>query len=117
MAMSLAPIAHGAAIGNDTTAAAEPLAAPFGVNIGQVQATGNMVAWVAGASQCQNVIIGPIGTNFCGRAFTLNGISLSAEGCGGGIWLQQNGVAGIWAECASFSEASQCGVVTNYHCV
>jgi hypothetical protein len=39
----------------------ELLAAPFAINIGQSKSTGNDVAWVAGQSQCNNAILGPVG--------------------------------------------------------
>lgn len=48
------------------SATLEPLAraAPFGINVGVDHAHSNVVAWVAGQSQCKNVILGPVSSIF-----------------------------------------------------
>ncbi|KAJ7154467.1 hypothetical protein C8R46DRAFT_1227302 [Mycena filopes] len=100
------------------------LAAPFGINIGNNAGTGNTVAWVAGQSKCNNVVLGPIGANFCGRDFKLtnpftgNAITFVAEGCGESpFWITQVSQGGIYAFCTSFGEADACNVGTLFHCV
>ncbi|KAJ7258338.1 hypothetical protein C8J57DRAFT_1234514 [Mycena rebaudengoi] len=82
MAIALAGTAAAAAVASDETKtiAIVPDAAPFGINIGAHSASGDVVAWVVGQSQCNNVILGPIsdflgeliGGNFCSRPFNLN---------------------------------------------
>ncbi|TFL02594.1 hypothetical protein BDV98DRAFT_592260 [Pterulicium gracile] len=80
---------------------AKQLAPPFEINIEFNSATGNEVAWIAGQSKCNNVVLGPSNTNWCGRRFTLGGLTtLTAEGCGGGLWVYQNGQC--YANCGNF---------------
>ncbi|KAJ7813347.1 hypothetical protein B0H14DRAFT_2853973 [Mycena olivaceomarginata] len=117
VALSLASIVLGATLEMNTRNVTA-LAAPFAVNIGENLSADNMLAWVSGQSQCTNaVIIGPIGANFCGRPFVLNGRSLTAEGCGGAFWLVQTGQSAVFAACTDFNETDQCGVHTEWHCV
>ncbi|KAJ7823525.1 hypothetical protein B0H14DRAFT_2826610 [Mycena olivaceomarginata] len=101
--LSLASMVHGAAVemnARNLTA----LAAPFAVNIG--------------ADTCTSaVIIGPVGANFCGRPFVLNGISLTAEGCGGPFGLVKTGQSAVFAACTDFNETDECGIHTEWHCV
>ncbi|KAF8173145.1 hypothetical protein K438DRAFT_1490486, partial [Mycena galopus ATCC 62051] len=74
------------------------------------------VAWVAGTSQCTNVIIGPSDANYCSRPFTLNDQTFTVEGCGGGIWINDS-QGNVYAQCGAFSEVDQCGVHTTAHCI
>lgn len=125
---------HGAAVemnARNLTA----LAAPFAVNIGADTSADNMLAWVSGQNRCTSaVIIGPVipspgledptmliylqvGANFCGRPFVLNGISLTAEGCGGPFGLVKTGQSAVFAACTDFNETGECGIHTEWHCV
>ncbi|KAJ7705860.1 hypothetical protein B0H14DRAFT_2364368 [Mycena olivaceomarginata] len=89
--------------------------APFAINSGTQGP--NDVVWVHGQNQCNNVVIGPVGPNPCGRPFGLNGQSgFTLEGCGtDSLWIDQNGA--FYAQCVSFSEPEKCNVVTAWHCV
>ncbi|KAJ7753143.1 hypothetical protein B0H14DRAFT_3601087 [Mycena olivaceomarginata] len=115
--LSLASMVHGAAVemnARNLTA----LAAPFAVNIGADTSADNMLAWVSGQNRCTSaVIIGPVGANFCGRPFVLNGISLTAEGCGGPFGLVKTGQSAVFAACTDFNETDECGIHTEWHCV
>ncbi|KAJ7674103.1 hypothetical protein B0H17DRAFT_946968 [Mycena rosella] len=108
--MGLTAIVVGAAVFN-------PLATPFGINLGSMATTGNEVAWVAGTSQCMNVIVGPSDANYDSHPSNLNGQTFTVEGCGGGgIWIN-DADGNIYAQCGAFSEADVCGVHTTAHCI
>ncbi|KAJ7909845.1 hypothetical protein B0H13DRAFT_2490078 [Mycena leptocephala] len=92
------------------------LAAPFEINIGQNAASGNIVAWVSGTSQCSNAVLGPIGANFCERPFQLGGKTLTVHGCGGPQADVTSSDGTYFALCSPFSEADGCGIHTLFHC-
>ncbi|EJD37688.1 hypothetical protein AURDEDRAFT_173203 [Auricularia subglabra TFB-10046 SS5] len=74
------------------------------------------VVWAFGDSQCAAVVLTSKGLNPCGRPFSLHGVGgLTLEGCGGGLWVNQNG--GFYESCAPFSEPDFCGVHTEWTCL
>jgi hypothetical protein len=113
-------------------------AQPFGINIGATEprsahgsVPGFTVVWVSGQDKCQHTslaVVGmtmaistssnnlQVGNNPCGIKFSLNGQSwFTLEGCGGPIWINQNG--NFWANCAPLSEDDgSCVVHSEYHC-
>ncbi|PPQ89313.1 hypothetical protein CVT25_000380 [Psilocybe cyanescens] len=109
--ISASPAPAEAVTDGDSTA----LVPSFGINIGST--FNNVVAWVDGQSKCNNVIIAARGTNFCGHSFNLNGRTFTANGCGGPLWVTEGSSNTFWANCGPLSEADECGVQTNYHCL
>ncbi|KAF5332946.1 hypothetical protein D9758_017897 [Tetrapyrgos nigripes] len=105
------------AIANSTDTTNTANAAPFAINIGNEASVDNVVAWIGGESKSDNVVIGPIGANFCSPPFNLPGQSgsFTFEGCGGTVWVNLNG--NLFATCSSFSEDDACGISTFGHCV
>ncbi|KAJ7280402.1 hypothetical protein C8J57DRAFT_1464709 [Mycena rebaudengoi] len=85
-------------------------------NIGGVDSTGNVVAWVSGQPKCNNVIVGAIGSNPCGRPFNLNGRTFTLQGCGEPLSIN-TGSGAFFANCGVFSEADACGVHSEFHCI
>ncbi|KAJ7280391.1 hypothetical protein C8J57DRAFT_1464701 [Mycena rebaudengoi] len=117
--MALAPFVHIAAQDTNVTQGQkgpQVLAAPFGINIGGVDSTGNVVAWVSGQSKCNNVIVGAIGSNPCGCPFNLNGQTFTLQGCGGPLSIN-TGSGAFFANCGVFSEPDACGVHSEFHCI
>ncbi|KAJ7590302.1 hypothetical protein C8J56DRAFT_783784 [Mycena floridula] len=98
--------------------AAVHAASEFGINIGEKDVAGNVVAWVAGESRCVIVDVAALNTNPCGHSFNLNGqTGFMLEGCGtADMWINQNHQ--FWANCGSFSQPdnTDCAVHTSYHC-
>lgn len=56
-------------------------------------------------------------TNFCGWPFSISGVgTLSAEGCGAGLWLVQKPSDSFYANCQWQDVQWQCGVHQYYVC-
>ncbi|OIW22751.1 hypothetical protein CONLIGDRAFT_694568 [Coniochaeta ligniaria NRRL 30616] len=79
-------------------------------------------AWVAWRTDpCKNPapsFVSPGGdTNFCGWPFSISGVgTLSAEGCGAGLWLVQKPSNSFYANCQWQDVQWQCGVHQYYVC-
>ncbi|EJD39029.1 hypothetical protein AURDEDRAFT_171826 [Auricularia subglabra TFB-10046 SS5] len=87
-----------------------------GLRINWGQSSNSEVVWAAGDSQCNAVVLSPRGLDPCSRPFSLHGISgLTLEGCGGALWINQNGQ--FYEDCVPFSEPDACGVHTKQTCL
>ncbi|EJD39024.1 hypothetical protein AURDEDRAFT_171821 [Auricularia subglabra TFB-10046 SS5] len=87
-----------------------------GLRINWGQASNSEVVWAAGDSQCSAVVLSPRGLFPCSRPFSLHGVtSLTLEGCGGAVWINQNGQ--FYEDCVPFSEPDGCGMHTKQTCL
>ncbi|KAJ7153024.1 hypothetical protein C8R43DRAFT_1235540 [Mycena crocata] len=93
------------------------------INIGTVSgligvSDGSTVAWVSGDNRCESSIVQEGSGNFCGIGFTLQVLPgrFDFEGCGGPVWVNQNGA--FYANCQPFSESTGCfgTVKTTFTC-
>ncbi|EJD46437.1 hypothetical protein AURDEDRAFT_164670 [Auricularia subglabra TFB-10046 SS5] len=98
-----------------TEAAANGTLNARGLHINFGETSSSEVVWASGDSKCSAIVLTSRGLNPCGRKFSLHGIGgLTLEGCGGGLWINQNGK--FYEGCTPFSEADACGVHTEWTC-
>ncbi|KAJ7204573.1 hypothetical protein C8J57DRAFT_382756 [Mycena rebaudengoi] len=109
-AMALAPFSHVAALPANQTVV--PRLAPFGINFGR-DSTGNVVTWVSGETKCNHIILG---SRPCNQPFTANGQSFTLQGCGEQLSVRTFSGA-LFANCGVLSEADECGVHSDFHCI
>ncbi|EJD37683.1 hypothetical protein AURDEDRAFT_173199 [Auricularia subglabra TFB-10046 SS5] len=87
-----------------------------GLRIQFGESSNSEVVWAFGDSQCGATVLTSKGLNPCGRQFSLHGVGgLTLEGCGGDLWINQNG--GFYESCVPFSEPDSCGVHTEWTCL
>jgi hypothetical protein len=77
------------------------------------------IAWLKGTDACAGALLSVQPANPCGHVFSTGGVSgLTLEGCGGPLWVNQNG--NFNANCHaddSFSKICNSGVVRKtYEC-